>query len=179
LKKWINLGVFIMEISSILIGLLIFVAALAFVSRPFRQKQRANLKARQADGHSKDRRQSVLAALRDLEFDFKTGKVGEEDYTPLRAQLMVEAAQFIEQEQQEEAKLEALIQTRRVAHEAAILCEHCGTTLEAGQRFCSKCGTAAGQELCPSCGKKNRTGDQFCSSCGSRLTVKLEAVGQS
>jgi len=168
-----------MEISSLLIGLVLFIAALVFVSRPFRQKQHAGLKARKVEEQPGARRAAVLSALRDLEFDFKTGKVGEEDYTPVRAQLMAEAAQFIEQEQEEEKKLEALIQTRRVAHEAAILCEHCGTALEADQRFCSKCGTAAGQELCPSCGKKNRTGDQFCSSCGSRLTAKLEAVGQS
>ena len=167
-----------MEISSILIGLVLFVAALAFVSWPFRQKQSVNLKACKTDEHLERKRESVLSALRDLEFDFKTGKVGEEDYTPLRAQLMVEAAQFIEQEQEEEAKLEALIQTRRVMHSSAILCEHCGAPLEAGQRFCTKCGKAVSQELCPSCGKTNRTGDQFCSSCGNRLTVKLEAVGQ-
>jgi len=168
-----------MEISSILIGLVLFAAALIFVSLPFRQKQRVNLKTRTADEHSEGRRESVLSALRDLEFDFKTGTVGEEDYTPLRAQLMLEAAQFIEQEQEEEAKLEALIQTRRVTQPSTLLCEQCSAPLQAGQRFCSKCGTAASQELCPSCGKKNRTSDQFCSTCGSKLTVKLEAVGQS
>jgi primosomal protein N' len=164
-----------MEISSILIGLVLLVASLAFVSQPFRQKQRTSLKA---PGHPEGRRESILSALRDLDFDFKTGKVSEEDYTPLRAKLLAEAAQFIEQEKEEEEKLEALIQSRRGVHQSAILCEHCGAALEAGQRFCTKCGSAVNNELCPSCGKKNRASDQFCSSCGSRLEVKLEAVGQ-
>jgi len=167
-----------MEISSILIGLVLFVASLAFVSLPFRQKQRSNLKARKADGHHEGRRESVLSALRHLDFDFKTGKVGEEDYTSLRAQLMTEAAKYIEQEKEEEEKLEALIQTRRTAQHMAANCDHCGALIEVGQRFCANCGSAVNKELCPSCGKKNQAGDQFCSSCGNRLEVKLEAVGQ-
>lgn len=168
-----------MEISSILIGLILLVASLAFVSLPFRQNQRASLNAREADGHHDGRRESVFSALRDLDFDFNTGKVGEEDYTSLRARLMAEAAQYIEQEKNDEEKIEVLIQTRRLMHQSAILCEHCGAKMEVGQRFCAKCGTAANQEVCASCGKTNRAGDQFCSSCGSRLVVKLEAVGQS
>lgn len=167
-----------MEISSILIGLVLFVASLAFVSLPFRQKPRASPQARKAVGRSEGRRESVLSALRDLDFDFKTGKVSEEDYTPLRSKLMVEAAQFIEQEKEEEEKLEALIQTRRITQHKVVHCDHCGALIEAGQNFCTKCGSAVNKEICPSCGKKNRAGDQFCSSCGSRLEARLEAVGQ-
>jgi hypothetical protein len=153
-----------MEISSILIGFVLLLASLAFVSLPFRQKQRASLKTHKATEHHEGQRESVLYALRDLDFDFKTGKVGEEDYTSLRAQLMTEAAKYIEQDKEEEEKLEALIQTRRTAQHMAANCDHCGA--------------AVNKELCPSCGKKNQAGDQFCSSCGNRLEVKLEAVGQ-
>jgi hypothetical protein len=167
-----------MEISSILIGLVLFVASLAFVSLPFRQKPRASLKARKASEQHQGQRESVLSALRDLDFDFKTGKVSEDDYTPLRARLMAEAAQYIEREKEEEEKLEALIQTRRTTQHKVINCDHCGALIEGGQHFCTKCGSAVNNELCPSCGKKNRAGDQFCSSCGSRLEVRLEAVGQ-
>ncbi len=167
-----------MEISSILIGLVLFVASLVFVRLPFRQKQLAGLKAHKASEPHKGQRESVLSALRDLDFDFRTGKVSEEDYTPLRARLMAEAAQYIEREKKEEEKLEALIQTRRAVHQSTILCEQCGASMKAGQRFCTKCGSAVNEEICPSCGEKNRAGDQFCSSCGSRLAVKLETVGQ-
>lgn len=168
-----------MEISSLLIGLTLLVASLAFVFLPFRQKMSLTLKQRKTDRHSDRTRESVLSALRDLDFDFRTGKVSEEDYTPLRAQLLNEAAQYIEQEKNEEEKLEALIQTRRTTQQKVGQCEHCGTPMESDQRFCSKCGTAVGKQLCPSCGKNIRAGDQFCSFCGNRLEVKLEAVGQS
>ncbi len=168
-----------MTISSILIGFVLLGASIAFVFLPFRQKPRATLKALNADGDYDRKRESVLSALRDLDFDFKTGKVSEEDYTPVRTRLMAEAAQYFEQEKKEEEKLETLIQTRRTSQQKVVNCDHCGESIEASQRFCSKCGSAVNKDLCPSCGKKNRVGDLYCSSCGNRLEVKLEAVVQS
>ena len=167
-----------METSSILIGILLFVAAIAFVIRPFRQKQRAYLNGHKTVVSPEDRRKAVLSALRDLDFDFKIGKVSEEDYTPLRAQLVVEASQYIEQDTEEEKKLEALIQTRRATQQQTMNCEHCGAEVEAGQRFCAKCGSAVHREACPSCGRKIRAGDQFCSSCGTRIGIAMETVAQ-
>lgn len=168
-----------MEITSILIGLILFGASVGFISLPFRQKQWRGVKIPQADVPYKGNRESVFSALRDLDFDFKTGKVSEEDYTPLRSRLVAEAAQYIEAEKKEDDQLEALIQTRRTVQQASIVCEHCGAPMEADQRFCAKCGSPVNNELCPSCGKKIRAGDQFCPSCGNRLKVRVEAVAQS
>ena len=168
-----------MQISSLLIGLVLLVATLAFVNLPFRQKQNTSVR-----NHKKanmlhintTRREAVLSALRDLDFDFKTGKVSEEDYTPLRAQLMAEAAQTIEQEVEDEKKLEALIQSRRANQKESIHCEQCGEPMVANQKFCAKCGAAVHKDSCPSCGQKISLSDQFCSSCGTRLEVQMEAV---
>ena len=164
-----------MQISALIIGFILLGAALAFVIWPFWEKRKKGVK----DSTIADvnRRESVLAALRDLDFDFKTGKVSEEDYQPLRAQLLAEAAQYIESEKTEDEKLEALIQARRKTQK--IECEHCGAPVEADQKFCSKCGSVAKTESCPSCGKKIRTDDAFCSSCGTKLEVRLEAAAQS
>jgi predicted nucleic acid-binding Zn ribbon protein len=162
-----------MQISALIIGFFLFGAALVFVSRPFWEKRKKGNK--DSSSSQVSRRESVLAALRDLDFDFKTGKVSEEDYQPLRAQLLAEAAQYIESEKNTDEKLEALIQARRKAPQK-IKCEHCGTPMEADQKFCSKCGTVAKTEACPSCGKKIRVGDTFCSSCGTKIEVRLEAT---
>jgi predicted nucleic acid-binding Zn ribbon protein len=161
-----------MQISALIIGFILMGAALVFVSRPFWEKQKKG--AKDFAIHV-SRRELVLAALRDLDFDFKTGKVSEEDYQPLRAQLLAEAAQYIESAKNEDEKLEALIQARRKGQQK-IKCEHCGAPMEADQKFCSKCGTVTKTEACPSCGKKIRSGDLFCSSCGTKIEVRLETT---
>lgn len=162
-----------MQISALIIGFLLFAAAVAYVSLPFRQERKATNHSKIPDQGQKE---AVLSALRDLDFDFKTGKVSEEDYNPLRAQLMAEAAQYIEAKQKEDEQLEALIQSRRKVQKQDAKCEHCGAPIAADQRFCSKCGSAASRELCPSCGKKIRTGDLFCPSCGTKLQIQAKAV---
>lgn len=141
-----------MEIPSLVIGILLFAASLVFVSLPFRQSQRSSPKKSKADSTRKGRREAVLSALRDLDFDFKTGKVGEEDYAPLRAQLLVEAAQYIQQEEARDADMEARIRARRQAR---------GKSLAA---------------YCPHCGKKARERDFFCTACGGALKIRAEGI---
>ena len=164
-----------MQISALIIGMVLLVATAAYIALPFRQKRPNNSSTSKTAVTTKSRHEEILLTLRDLDFDFKTGKVSEEDYQPLRAQLLAEAAQYIESEKKEEEQLEALIQSRRNGKRQN-KCEHCGATLEAGQRFCSKCGASVNSESCPSCGKKIRLGDTFCSSCGTKIEVQKEAV---
>lgn len=162
-----------MQISALIIGFILLGAALVFVSRPFWEKRKKSTK--DSSTAQVSRRESVIAALRDLDFDFKTGKVSEEDYQPLRAQLLAEAAQYVESEKNQDEKLEALIQARRKAPQK-IKCEHCDAPIEGDQHFCANCGSPVHNELCPSCGRKNRAGDLFCSSCGTKLEVRLGAT---
>ena len=164
-----------MEISAILIGLGALGVSIPFVIKPFRQSQLTG--AKKSEPRDEDGRVAALSALRDLDFDHKIGKVGDEDYSSLRVQLVAEAAQHIQRDVEEEDKLEALIQARRASQGSK--CERCGASLEAGQRFCRKCGEPATGVVCPSCEKKIRADDLFCPSCGSRVGFQVEAVGQS
>jgi hypothetical protein len=141
-----------MQISTLLIGTALLVASAYFVSRPFLEKNKKGVKAT-ASGVESGQREAVLAALRDLDFDFKTGKISDEDYQPLRTQLLIQAAQHMELDKKDDEQLEALIQSRR--------------------KLQSK------QASCPSCGKKIVVGDSFCSSCGARLEIRVEVVSQS
>jgi predicted nucleic acid-binding Zn ribbon protein len=168
-----------MEISSIIVGLALFGASVAYVSLPFRQKRQKKTNLSKENVQPEAQRATVLAALRDLDFDFKTGKVSEEDYQPLRAQLIAEAAQYIEAEKKEDAQLEELIRARRTMQHSDLKCQDCGWPIESDQRFCSKCGSAVNNEKCPSCGKKIQADDLFCSSCGNKIQIHIEALAQS
>lgn len=165
-----------MEIPSILIGLLLFSVSVAYVILPFQQKQQKTSSPLKHPDDLPVQREAVLAALRDLDFDFKTGKIGEEDYQPLRAQLLAEAAQHIEVEKQGDEQLEQMIRSRRKINGQENKCLHCEAPLQAGQHFCSKCGTEINNVLCPSCGKKIQSGDLFCSSCGNQIQIPVKAV---
>jgi predicted nucleic acid-binding Zn ribbon protein len=168
-----------MEITSILIGLFLFGVALFFVSAPFRQKGQGSKTGASNNTLQDGGREATLSALRDLDFDFRTGKVSEEDYQPLRAQLLAEAARYLESEEKEEQQLEELIRARRAGQQGALKCEHCDAPIQADQRFCARCGAAVKNALCPSCGKKIQPGDLFCSSCGHKIQIQLEVATQS
>ena len=167
-----------MEISSIIVGVGLFAVSIVYVILPFRQKRLQSTSTLGTHTSQKGQREAVLSALRELDFDFKTGKISEEDYTPLRTQLMAEAAQYIEAEEKDSDQLEALIRTRRAAQQQSITCEHCDEPIQTGQRFCSKCGSAISYEQCPSCGKKILADDLFCSSCGRQIQVQMEVAVQ-
>lgn len=167
-----------MELSSIIVGLILFGGSVAYVSLPFRQKQRKITNSSKAHNQPQGQREVVLAALRDLDFDFKTGKVSEEDYRPLRAQLMAEAAQYMEAEKKGDDQLEEMIRARRTVQQPGLRCQECESPIQAGQRFCSKCGSAVNHDLCASCGKTIQAGDLFCSSCGNKIQIPMEVVAQ-
>jgi len=166
-----------MEISAILIGLGMLGVSILFVVGPFRQKHLKSHKKSDTRAQNEERRVATLSALRDLDFDHKIGKVGDEDYVPVRAQLVAEAAQYVQQQDDEDKKIEALIQAHKASHRSK--CEQCGSSVEAGNRFCPKCGTPVNSNACPSCGENVRAGDLFCPSCGGQLQVRMEAASQS
>ena len=49
-----------------------------------------------------------------------------------------------------------------------ISCPACGSSNEAGRKFCGECGTALAQ-TCPSCGTPNAPSVKFCGECGTAL----------
>jgi len=131
------------------------------------------------------RRESLLAALRDLDFDYTLHKVTAEDYRPLRQALLGEVAAIMteldEQQTAAEANIEAEVSAARQKLQAGRShqlgrtgppCLTCGQVSEAGDLYCRSCGTKL-QAACPQCGELAQSADRFCTGCGIELALAL------
>jgi hypothetical protein len=88
-----------MEIAAAVLAALLAVAAVVLVARPFLREPVApddSLAARDPAAEERlrlvERRDRALAALKELEFDHRTGKVSDDDYRELVGPLRREAA---------------------------------------------------------------------------------------
>lgn len=104
----------------------------------------------------KRRRLVVYENLQDLEFEYKAGKISNEDYQGLRESYFVEAAQLMlnSQEVEKLSESEALIE-REVAERRA------RRKMQAEEDY-----------VCPECGFENPLPVKFCGDCGARLSPR-------
>lgn len=165
-----------MDAGAVLFGLALLVVVVPYVAGPFRQKRSPGFsKVTRPEQDALGQRQTVLSALRDLDFDFRLGKVDPADYTSLRAGLLTQAASLMLEIEQGNVEIEALIQSRRQALAKNKTCQQCGAPLRPGDRFCSACG-AAFPSACPSCSQPLSVEDHFCPSCGTQVKRSLQQI---
>lgn len=122
------------------------------------------------------RKESAYAALKELEFDYRTGKLSEEDYKELEEQYRYQAISLLKDIDRAEKgedlseKIEEEIRAIRKAKQKELRCPSCQENYIPGDRFCPSCGR--GLDLaCPGCGSPYREGDNFCSNCGNPLKI--------
>ena len=118
------------------------------------------------------RKDSVLVAIKDLEFDRQVGKLSAEDYERFNARLRQQAIGYLQQidklaphsahlDEALEVEIARLRKTRTTpvavngksapvvelavpaGEVAARFCTNCGHSLAPGHKFCANCGTAA------------------------------------
>jgi len=77
-------------------------------------------------------REAVIGTLRDLEEDFETGKLSEEDHAQMRDQLRSRAMELLREEREG---------PKPVAAPRAAFCTECGAGLRVQDKFCAQCGT--------------------------------------
>lgn len=132
-----------MNLGAIFIGLALLMLVITFVLDPFRDRQRqlfanAFVNNPRRGSSSKD----ALFALRDLEFDYQTDKITEEDYQHIRSALLAQAAEAIKSRQGEDARVETLIRTRRSNQSIESNCPQCSRAFRDKDKFCPECGHA-------------------------------------
>lgn len=83
-------------------------------------------------------KEAAFVAIKDLEFDFKTGKMDEEDYQNLKSKYESEAAAILRRIDHLQAEGTAP-KAVRVGGKARF-CSACGAKTDPDDRFCSSCG---------------------------------------
>lgn len=102
-------------------------------------------------------KEMLYVAIRDLDFDFHTGKVDQKDYGELRRQLEREAVDILRQ-------LDAVDPLVGFDNEVE------RQVIGLRRRHIST-ARGSGQETCPSCSTPLESGDNFCPSCGQALRL--------
>jgi hypothetical protein len=149
------------------VGLTIAIIALTvgtvfYVIQPVLNGRSAPLERRADEPSEVEARKRVaLLALRDVEYDFATGKLDDGDYEELRGEL---AAEALEAMRLEEAA--AATPTTSDAGTAASAARDAIEEEIARYRAALKAGTA-----CPECRQVNEPGSRFCANCGFSLAA--------
>ena len=101
-----------------------------------------------------ERKEQLYAGIKELEFDRNTGKLAEEDYRLLRAELEGEALGVLRQLDQLNGEVDgATLQSR----------------IEADVRDQRQTAAATEPDRCPSCEAPRQIRARFCSQCGQRF----------
>jgi hypothetical protein len=98
------------------------------------------------------KKEVVLGNIQDLDFEYKCGKLSDEDYRKIRGEMSGEAALVLQEIEniESEADLDALIRREISARKG-------------------KSKSATPSISCSSCGSNNPTTNKFCAECGAKL----------
>ena len=153
----------------ILLGAVLVAAAVVlYVVQPVFSGERAPLASLDEEfTEAEARRHLSLVALRDVEYDFATGKIDERDYRRLRDELAREALDALREVRRGRERtrgsppardtladdLEREIAAYRAALRAGTVCDRCGSANLEVALFCAACGgrleSARGKEAAP------------------------------
>jgi hypothetical protein len=181
------------ELSAILIGVVILVGIVYFVSWPLWPAKRAVKTAGVDASPLEAQRESLYTQIKELDMDHATGKVNDEDYAPMRAELVAQAAAVLKQIDGVETaapatssaaaqadEVEAMIAARRKSRSVSAAnttaaAKPADADVEAAIAARRKTAapaasvSSANSPTCPKCGKPISADDAFCAKCGTAL----------
>ena len=125
------------------VAALLTVGAVAFILL-IRQKDIPEDTDSSPTRHLEERKARIYEGLRDLQFEFRVGKLSEDDYQTAKAELQKELARVNKQIErvtgQEPAKPEPEPQPEPEKPVTARKCPSCGAEFEVAMKFCGECG---------------------------------------
>ena len=169
-----------MELTAIFLSLAILILVGIYLYAPFMERRARRVTEEEHELSAlMAERDRVINSLQELDFDFKLGKIPEEDYPAQRTNLLQKGADILRKidslapqpvsVQDTEARLERAIAARR-ADAALARVEVSDDDLESmiSSRRKSRSSKSAG--FCPRCGKPVMVTDRFCPACGKSLS---------
>jgi rubrerythrin len=169
-----------MELTAIFLSLAVLILVGIYLYAPFMERRARRVTEEEHELSAlMAERDRVINSLQELDFDFKLGKIPEEDYPTQRTSLLQKGADILRKidslapqtasAQDTEARLERAIAARRADASLAKI-EVTDDDLESmiSSRRKSRTNKSAG--FCPKCGKPVMVTDRFCPSCGKSLS---------
>jgi hypothetical protein len=98
--------------------------------------------------HLEDRKQAIYENLRDLQFEFRLGKLSDEDYAQTKQALQRELATVLAETESTlnrlglTSKAQAKAAPKLPPKPGATVCPHCKASFPQALKFCGECGKA-------------------------------------
>lgn len=169
-----------MELTAIFFSLAVLILVGVYLYAPFMERRARRVTEEEHELSAlMAERDRVINSLQELDFDFKLGKIPEDDYPTQRASLLQKGADILKQIdslapqpvaiQDTEERLERAIAARR-ADAAVARAEVSDDDLESMLSARRKRRSNKSAGFCPKCGKPVQVTDRFCPSCGKSLS---------
>ncbi len=158
-----------MDIATIIVTLLLIVAALGIILYPMWQHHQ--FEAVEQTGRTLAEHQvhyqAALANIKDLMFDYEMGKLAAEDYQLLLNKAKIEAAKIRQQLDDLNSGLNDKIEQLLSQMKASPAPDE--PLLQEVNAEIKRLATLGLKPACPKCSKPYQPGDAFCSGCGQAL----------
>jgi rubrerythrin len=169
-----------MELTAIFFTLAILILVAIYLYAPFTERRARRVTEEEHELSAlMAERDRVINSLQELDFDFKLGKIPDEDYPTQRSSLLQKGADILRQidtiapqitsSQDADARLEKAIAARLAdasVTRVAISDDDIESMIAARRRGRKEKSSG----FCPKCGKPVMVSDRFCPSCGKSLS---------
>jgi hypothetical protein len=96
--------------------------------------------------HLEDRKHAIYDNLRDLQFEYRVGKLTDDDYQQTKQALQKELAVVLSETEQTLKRLGLGAVQKQAKPSAPVakgtVCQHCGAKFKENLKFCGECGKA-------------------------------------
>lgn len=169
-----------MQLTAIFFTLAILILVAIYLYAPFMERRARRVTEEEHELSTlMAERDRVINSLQELDFDFKLGKIPEEDYPLQRSTLLQKGADILRQiddlapqpasAQDADARIEKAIAARR-ADASVVKPELNDDDVESMVAARRKAHKEKSSGFCPKCGKPVVVSDRFCPSCGKSLS---------